>query len=487
MSIRTSAFSVANSRSESALTSSVLPTPVGPEEQERAQRLVAVGQADAGAPHGVGDQLDGLLLPDDPRVQVGLQVLQPLELAGHQLAHRDAGARGHDGGDVGLADDHGRLGALAALGQPLLDPLDVVLDLGRVLVGLGVDRGLLLGEQPVALGLQPLHIVAAAGAQAHLRRGLVDEVDGLVGQAVLADVAVAQAGGGEQRVVADLAAVVTLVGLAQAAQDLDGLLDARLLDRDGREAARQGAVALDLAVLGERGGADHAQLAACEQRLEHVGGVHRALRVARAEDRVQLVDEEDHAALGLDDLGEDLLQAILELAAELRAGDHAGEVERDEPRAEQRVGHVALGDAERQALDDRGLADAGLADEHGVVLAPAGEDLDGLLDLVRAPDHGIDPACRRLGGQVAAELVERRGLGLGLLRSGALGAEARGHAALGRHQAGRAGFADHGRATLYAVGGHDPHRPGPLAADGARAAGDGSGGIGVGVQERWLL
>ena len=83
----------------------------------------------------------------------------------------------------------------------------------------------------------------------------------------------------------------------------------------------------------------------------------------------------------------------------------------------QRVGHVALRDAEREALDDRGLADAGLADQHGVVLAPAGEDLDGLLDLVRAPDHGIDPAGRRLGGQVAAELVERWGLGLRLLRS----------------------------------------------------------------------
>ena len=126
-----------------------------------------------------------------------------------------------------------------------------------------------------------------------------------------------------------------------------------------------------------------AQLAAGEHRLEHVRGVHRALGAAGAEHRVQLVDEQDDPALGGDDLVERGLQPLLELAAELRAGDHAGEVERDHADVAQRLGDVALGDAQREALDDRGLADAGLADQHGVVLAPAGEDLDGLLDLAR--------------------------------------------------------------------------------------------------------
>jgi hypothetical protein len=77
----------------------------------------------------------------------------------------------------------------------------------------------------------------------------------------------------------------------------------------------------------------------------------------------------------------------------------------------ERLGHVALGDPAREALDDRGLADAGLADQDGVVLAPAREDLDGLLDLVGAPDDRVDPPGRRVGGQVTAELVERRRLG----------------------------------------------------------------------------
>ena len=115
-----------------------------------------------------------------------------------------------------------------------------------------------------------------------------------------------------------------------------------LLDHHRREAAGQRAVALDLAVLGERRGADHPQLAAGEHRLEQVGGVHPALGVARAEDRVQLVDEEHDPALCRRDLLERALQALLELAAELAAGHHRAHVERHDAALAQGLGHVAL-------------------------------------------------------------------------------------------------------------------------------------------------
>ena len=60
--------------------------------------------------------------------------------------------------------------------------------------------------------------------------------------------------------------------------------------------AARAPVLLDvLAVLVERRRADRAQLAAREHRLEHVAGVHRALGRARADERVQLVDEQDDA------------------------------------------------------------------------------------------------------------------------------------------------------------------------------------------------
>ena len=121
----------------------------------------------------------------------------------------------------------------------------------------------------------------------------------------------------------------------------------------------------------------------------------RAFGGARADERVQLVDEQDHAALGGRDLLEHGLQALLELAAVLRAGDQRAEIERAAALVAQRLGHVAARDALGDALDDGGLADAGLADEHRVVLGAAAEDLDRAADLLVAADDRIELALLR--------------------------------------------------------------------------------------------
>ena len=73
----------------------------------------------------------------------------------------------------------------------------------------------------------------------------------------------------------------------------------------------------------------------------------------------------------------------------------------------QPVGDVALDDAAREPFDDRGLADAGLTDEHRVVLRAARQHLDDAADLLVAADDRIDlPGARGLG-EVAAVLLER--------------------------------------------------------------------------------
>ena len=84
-------------------------------------------------------------------------------------------------------------------------------------------------------------------------------------------------------------------------------------------------------------------------------------------------------------------------------------------RSRERLGHVAGHDALREPLDDGGLADAGLADQHRVVLGAAREDLDDAADLVVAADDRIELALARDLGQVAAVLLERLVLVLGLL------------------------------------------------------------------------
>ncbi len=219
--------------------------------------------------------------------------------------------------------------------------------------------------------------------------------------------------------------MVDLEALAQAAEDRDRVLGGRLVDDHGLEAPLERGVLLDvLAVLDQRCGADAVQLAAGEHRLEHVARVHGALGGAGADDRVQLVDEEQDAALGGLDLRQNGLQALLELAAVLGAGHQRAHVEGEDGLVAQALGHVAANDALREALDDRRLADAGIADQDGVVLGLAREDLDHAADLAVAADDGVQAAEARLGHEVAAVLLQ--GL-VGGLRVGARHALAAAH------------------------------------------------------------
>ena len=248
----------------------------------------------------------------------------------------------------------------------------------------------------------------------HPRRRLVDQVDRLVGQEAAGDVAVGQLGRGDDRLVGDRDLVVRLERVAQAAQDHDGLRHRRLRHEHRLEAPLQRRVLLDvLLVLVERGGADQVQLAAGERRLEHVGDVEPALAaaLAGADDGVDLVDEQDQLSCSLRDLLEDLLHAFLELAAVLRARDHRVDRELDEALVAQRLRHLAGDDALGQALDDGGLADARLADQHRVVLLAPGQHLDGGLDLLGPADHRVELALAGELGEVAGVFVEVRRVG----------------------------------------------------------------------------
>ena len=122
---------------------------------------------------------------------------------------------------------------------------------------------------------------------------------------------------------------------------------------------------------------------------------------------MQLVDEHDDVRV-LGQLLHDRLEALFELTAVLRAGDDQRDVEREDALVGEEVRHVAVDDLLREPFDDGGLADAGLADEHGVVLRAAAEHLLHALELDVAADQRIELVLHRRFGQVAAELGEQR-------------------------------------------------------------------------------
>ena len=88
-------------------------------------------------------------------------------------------------------------------------------------------------------------------------------------------------------------------------------------------------------------------------------------------------------------------------------GHHRGQVEAEHAPALERVGHVAGDDALGEPLDDGGLADAGLADQDGVVLGAPRQHLDHAPDLGVAADDRVEPAVLGGLGEVDGVLLQR--------------------------------------------------------------------------------
>ncbi len=199
--------------------------------------------------------------------------------------------------------------------------------------------------------------------------------------------------------------MVLLESGLEAVQNLDGLFHRRLGHVDLLESARQRTVLLEDAavfLIGCR--ADAAQVARGEHRLDEIRRIHDAARGrAGADDGVDLVDEQDRARF-LVQLPEHALEAFLEVAAVLGAGEQGAQVERVDGAVLEHVGNVAVDDHLGESLGNRRFADAGLADVERVVLTTTAKDLNRSLHLVAPTDKRIDLAEQCL-------LVEVHGIG----------------------------------------------------------------------------
>ena len=111
-------------------------------------------------------------------------------------------------------------------------------------------------------------------------------------------------------------------------------------------------------------------------------------------------------------LRQHVLDPLLKLAPVLAARHDAAHVQGENPLAHQHLGDVPLHNALGQPLHHGALAHAGLADENGVVLRAADEDLDDPLDFLVPADDRIQLVVFRRPGQVAGVLGQYGGIAL---------------------------------------------------------------------------
>ena len=155
------------------------------------------------------------------------------------------------------------------------------------------------------------------------------------------------------------------------------------------------------------------QFAPGERGLQHVPRIHRPLGLAGAHHGVQFIDEQDDLAFLFGEIVQDRLQPLLEFPAKFRARDQGAQVERQNALVAKPFRHFAVDDALRQSLDDGGLADARLADQHRIVLGAPLQYLNGAANLIVAPDHRIELARRRALSEVDAVFFQRLAVFLG--------------------------------------------------------------------------
>src|SRR5215213_3539768 len=182
-----------------------------------------------------------------------------------------------------------------------------------------------------------------------------------------------------------------LVTFLQATQDRDRIFDSRFTDVHLLESAFECRIFLDvLLVFGESCGAHTSELTARESGLQHVRSIDCAFGSARANERVQLVDEENDLSLGALDLFQNRFESIFKFATILRACQHRAEVESDQSLVTQSLRHVARDDSLREPFDDRSLTNARLANQHRIVFCSSGKNLDRATYLIVATDDGIE-------------------------------------------------------------------------------------------------
>ena len=125
---------------------------------------------------------------------------------------------------------------------------------------------------------------------------------------------------------------------------------------------------------------------------------------------MQLVHKENHIARPAH-VTQHRFDPVFKIAPVLGARQHRGDVQRHNALAAEVRRRLTARHRQGKSLCHGGLAHARLPDEHGVVFAAPGQDLDGAADLSGSAHHGINEPVGCLLRQVQAVLVEDARLG----------------------------------------------------------------------------
>src|SRR5579872_3914217 len=123
---------------------------------------------------------------------------------------------------------------------------------------------------------------------------------------------------------------------------------------------------------------------------------------------MQFVDKHD-GVLALHQFFHNGLKPLFELSSVFCASDDQRKIEGKDALVRKEGWNVAIGNSLRQSFDDGRLSDAGLADQHWIVLRPPAENLDYALDFTLASYERVQRSFTGGLRKIAAELRQEGG------------------------------------------------------------------------------
>ena len=198
-------------------------------------------------------------------------------------------------------------------------------------------------------------------------------------------------GSSEQCLISNTNTVMNLIPWLQSTENTDGVLWRWLINHNLLKSTLEGLVLLNvLAVLVVRRGTDASDLTTGQSRLQQIRSIHRTTGGAGTDHSVHLINEENNFALALGHLLQNALESLLEFATHSRTGDQCTEIKADQAaRGLHAIGNVSIDHSLGNALGNRSLTYARIADENRIVFRTTRQDLNGTTDLIITTYHRI--------------------------------------------------------------------------------------------------
>ncbi len=256
----------------------------------------------------------------------------------------------------------------------------------------------------------------------HPGTGFIDNINSLVGQEAIMDIAGGHFDSGFKNLVGEAYLMEVLIVLPHALENLYTFFHSGFINHDGLEPSLQRRILFDmLTVVLQSGGADDLHIPAGQSGLQNIGGVHgSAFGLSGTHNIVHLVNNQYDIMLGLG-LVNNSLHTGLKLASELGAGHNACQIQKVDLLIQELGRYLAFHNAESQPLGDGRLAHAGLTQKNGVVFGSAVKNLHNPFNFLVTAYNPINASRLglfiKVGPKVIQMLPGRLGRGLGGLIS----------------------------------------------------------------------